>query len=273
MNIIDKLIPEPTVTPIEEVNGSEPGGKFTVEGYVTSNASGYDQDTAFFDCIYIQDDTAGINLFPVAGDFHIGQYVRATGVLGSYNGEREIVVSSIEAVEGHEECVIEPVELSAADAMSPDWTGTLIKVEGRVESVGYSSDGALETIMVNDGTGTARVFIDGYIMSSYIIDVKPGDTVSAIGIGSITVDTEDPNGGFIPRLRVRNRAEIIVTPGMPDVDGDGDVDANDALFIMRYVMELDTYPDEMIARMDVDGDGDIDAVDALLLMRYTMGLS
>ena len=28
---------------------------------VTSNASGYDKNTAFFDCIYLQDGTAGIN--------------------------------------------------------------------------------------------------------------------------------------------------------------------------------------------------------------------
>ncbi|MBO4848135.1 MAG: hypothetical protein J5586_03180, partial [Clostridia bacterium] len=268
MNIISKLIPEPTITPIAEVNAAEAGQKFTVEGYVTSNASGYDQETAFFDCIYVQDDTAGINLFPVAGDFHIGQYVRCTGVLGSYNGERELVVTKIEAVEGHEERIIEPLELTAAEAMSTDYTGMLIKVEGTVTSVGYSSDGALETIMVDDGTDVARVFIDGYIMSSYIIDVKIGDHVSAIGLASITVDTEDPDGGFIPRIRVRNRAEIEVTPGMPDVDGDGDVDTADALMILRYTMGLETYTEEIVARMDVDHDGDIDTVDALLLLRY-----
>ncbi|MBO4879807.1 MAG: hypothetical protein J5544_06065, partial [Clostridia bacterium] len=199
MNIINKLIPEPTITPIADVNAAEEGIKFTVEGYVTSNASGYDQDTAFFDCIYIQDETAGINLFPVAGDFHIGQYVRCTGVTGSYNGERELVVTKIEAVEGHEEMIIEPLELTAEEAMSTDYTGTLIKVEGTVDSLGYSSDGALETIMVNDGTGIARVFIDGYIMSDYIIEINVGDHVSAIGLASITVDTEDVNGGFIPR--------------------------------------------------------------------------
>ena len=272
MNIIRELIPEPTITPIAEVNAAEQGLKFTVEGYVTSNASGYDQDTAFFDCIYVQDDTAGINLFPVAGDFHIGQYVRCTGVLGAYNGERELVVTDIYAVEGHEECVIEPLELTAEEAMSTDYTGMLIKVSGTVTSLGYSSDGALETIMVNDGTDTARVFIDGYIMSSYIIDVKVGDHVEATGLASITVDTEDPDGGFIPRIRVRNRAEIIVTPGLPDVDGDGDVDSIDALIIMRYVMSLEEYPEAYIARMDYDGDGDIDSIDALLLMRAVMGL-
>ena len=273
MNIIHKLIPEPEITPIADVNAAEEGLKFTVEGYVTSNASGYDQDTAFFDCIYIQDDTAGINLFPVAGDFHIGQYVRVTGVTGSYNGERELVVTKIELVEGVEEQIIEPLELTAEQAMSTDYTGTLIKVEGTVESLGYSSDGALETIMVNDGTGTARVFIDGYIMSDFVIDIHVGDHVSAIGLASITVDTEDVNGGFIPRIRVRNRAEIEVTPGgLPDLNGDGNCNMTDALMILRYAMNVETYPDEIVALMDINHNGTINTTDALLYLRAVMGV-
>ena len=273
MNIIDKLIPEPTITPIEEVNAAEPGGKYTVEGYVTSNASGYDQDTAFFDCIYVQDDTAGINLFPVAGDFHIGQYVRCTGVLGAYNGERELVVTKIEAVEGHEERIIEPLELTAAQAMSTDYTGLLIKVSGTVESLGYSSDGALETIMVNDGTDVARVFIDGYIMSDYVIDIHVGDHVEATGLASITVDTESAEGGYIPRIRVRNRAEVIPTANpYPDLNGDGDNTSADVLMIMRYVMHLDQYTPEIVAMMDINHDGAVDMTDALLYLRHTMNL-
>jgi len=276
MNIINKIKPEPEVTPIIDVNNAEAGLKFTVEGYVTSNASGYDQDTAFFDCIYIQDDTAGINLFPVAGNFHIGEYVRATGVLGAYNGEREIVVTKIESVEGHEERVIEPEELSCADAMDPAWTGSLVKVNGTVTSVGYATDGTLETIMVRDETGTARVFIDGYIMSDYELDVQVGDTVSAIGLASITVDTEDPDGGFIPRMRVRNRTEVVVTnrpEALPDINGDGTTSVLDALLLLRWTMNLVELPDEIVAVMDIDGNGTINANDALLYLRRVLGLA
>ena len=54
------------ITPISQVKiQSELGYSYTVEGVVTSNASGYDHETAFFDCIYVQDETGGINLFPV----------------------------------------------------------------------------------------------------------------------------------------------------------------------------------------------------------------
>lgn len=275
MNIINKIIPEPEITPIADVNAADEGIKFTVEGYVTSNASGYDQDTAFFDCIYVQDDTAGINLFPVAGDFHIGQYVRVTGVTGSYNGERELLVTDIEVVGGVEEQIVEPTELTAAEAMSMQYTGTLVKVNGTVESLGYATDGTLETIMVNDGTGSARVFIDGYIMSEYEIDIHVGDTVSAIGLASITVDTEDPNGGYIARIRVRNRTEIVATTPVisyNDVNGDGSIDMQDALIIARHCLGIQEYPAEYIARMDIDGNGDITIADALLLMRYVLSM-
>lgn len=275
MNIINMLIPEPNITPIAEVNAAEEGLKFTVEGYVTSNASGYDQDTAFFDCIYIQDETAGINLFPVAGDYHIGQKVRVTGVTGSYNGERELVVTNIVALD-EDEYIVEPALLTAEEAMSMAYTGSLVKVEGKVTYIGYASDGTLETIMVEDATGTARVFIDGYIMSSYEIDVQLGDTIFAVGLASITVDTEDPNGGFIPRLRVRNREEIVLidrpSSHLIDINGDGIIDLADVLHLMRYCLGFEEIPESLIASCDINGDGSVDFVDAALFQRYIMGL-
>lgn len=72
-----RLINPVQITPIAEVQAqTEDGYKYTIEGVVTSNASGYDKETAFFDCIYVQDETGGINCFPVAGDFKIGDRVR-----------------------------------------------------------------------------------------------------------------------------------------------------------------------------------------------------
>ncbi|MBQ2383407.1 MAG: DNA-binding protein, partial [Oscillospiraceae bacterium] len=78
-NLVAHLNPT-VITDIAEVQAQvEEGVKYTIEGIVTSNASGFDKDTAFFDCIYLQDATAGINAFPVAGNFKIGDKVRITG--------------------------------------------------------------------------------------------------------------------------------------------------------------------------------------------------
>lgn len=182
------------------------GTKFTIKGVVTSNASGHDKDTAFFDCIYLQDGTAGINAFPVAGNYAIGDVVRITGTTSSYNGELQIAVSSIKLIEAG--TPVEPRSVTAAQAMSSEQLGSLLRVSGTVSKLEYSSDGALEGIYVNDGTGTAYVFIDGYIMSSYtgLNSIKVGDVCTAVGLGSITVDGS--GSGNVHRLRVRDRSEI-----------------------------------------------------------------
>lgn len=213
-NIIRSINPV-EISSIADVHAAPEGQEFTIRGTVTSNASGYDKDTAFFDCIYVQDATRGINLFPVAGNFKIGDVVLVTGMTSSYNGERQLDLSkgSIEKV-GDGTPVV-PATVTAAAAMSPTNTGNLMKVSGTVTDLIYAG-GILETIFVTDETGTARVFIDGYIMSSYqgLNDLKKGDQIEAIGLGSITADTS--GGTFIPRLRVRNRAEIKIIGTSPE---------------------------------------------------------
>ena len=89
-NLLGRINPV-KITDIATVQAqTEAGHKYTIEGVVTSNASGYDKATAFFDCIYVQDETGGINCFPVAGDFKIGDVVRVTGVTETYQGENDL---------------------------------------------------------------------------------------------------------------------------------------------------------------------------------------
>ena len=53
-----------------------------------------------------------------------------------------------------------------------------------------------------------------------------------------------------------------------DMDGDGDVDSDDAIYLLRYTLNPDRYPIEQDG--DVDGDGDADSDDAIYLLRYTL---
>ena len=58
-----------------------------------------------------------------------------------------------------------------------------------------------------------------------------------------------------------------------DADGDGDVDMNDVLLIMRYVMELDTIaPANLDPWCDVNCDGVVNMTDALLISRYIIDI-
>ena len=59
-----------------------------------------------------------------------------------------------------------------------------------------------------------------------------------------------------------------------DVNGDGTVNAVDALVAMRYVLGVSTesLTPEQIAAADFNGDGAVNAVDTLLIMRFSLGL-
>jgi len=63
---------------------------------------------------------------------------------------------------------------------------------------------------MQDETGTALLFINGYITSTdtSLDKLTVGMTVSGIGIGSRDVDEESADSAILARLRVRDRADI-----------------------------------------------------------------
>lgn len=192
---------------------AEEGVKFTVEGIVTSNASGYDKDTAFFDCIYVQDNTAGINAFPVAGNFKIGDKVRVTGTTSSYQGERQLAVRKIEKIADAEAPA--PVEVTAAQINDGSVLGSLVKIKGTITRV-EEAEGKIQTIMVKDAAGNeARVFIDGYITKDTEVEnAVVGNLVEAVGLASYDNTFVLSDGTPVyPRIRIRNRADVVCTAG------------------------------------------------------------
>ena len=210
--LLKKLNP-PKVTPIWQVRDAEEGMRFTITGIVSSNASGYDKDTAFFDCIYVQDATAGINAFPVAGNFKIGDSVRITGTTSSYQGERQISVETIELVGSGK--VHEPRSITAQELNDRSYEGSLVTLKGKVESFEYAN-GMVQTIMVRDAEGNlGRVFIDGYITTGYDVEnLAVGATVIATGLASY----DDSFDGPAPRIRIRDRKDVLCMAPMQFTD-------------------------------------------------------
>lgn len=197
---------------------AEEGVKFTVEGIVTSNASGYDKDTAFFDCIYVQDNTAGINAFPVAGNFKIGDKVRVTGTTSSYQGERQLAVTKIEKIADAEAPA--PVEVTAAQINDGSVLGSLVKIKGTITRV-EEAEGKIQTIMVKDAAGNeARVFIDGYITKDTEVEnAVVGNLVEAVGLASYDNTFVLSDGTPVyPRIRIRNRTDVVCTAGETPVE-------------------------------------------------------
>ena len=196
------------ITPIADVQAqTEAGYKYTIEGIVTSNASGYDKDTAFFDCIYVQDATGGICCFPVAGNYKIGDKVRITGTTDFFQGEPELQVTSIEKLsEGND---VTPTEVAAGAIADRSAEGLLVTVKGVVVSF-EKANGLVQTIMVRGADGkVARVFIDGYITTSKEVEnLALGAEVTVTGLASYDDTFNAPEGPF-PRIRIRNRADVV----------------------------------------------------------------
>ena len=160
----------------------------------------------------MQDDTRGINVFPVAGNYAEGMKVRVHGGVTYYCGEIELNLSSdyngsIEII-SDDITPLEPQLVTAKAAMADENISNLMRVEGKITEI-HKTAGVVDKIYVQDETGTALLFINGYITSTdtSLDKLTVGMTVSGIGIGSRDVDEESADSAIFARLRVRDRAD------------------------------------------------------------------
>lgn len=217
-NIINWMLPEKELEKItikefreDKDNDGEPdrlGEEYILEGIVTAQSEAVEPKNAFFEVIYIQDETGGINVFGVSNTpVKVGQKVRVKGRVEAYQGEFEIQISDESAdLEIIDENVneVSPKEMSTGESMLHENEGWLTKVTGKVVDMDESN------LYLEDGSGVSRIYVEGYIWDGINEDmkgkwdsrIKVGDTVSAIGLSS-----EDPEGN---RLRVRNTGEIVL---------------------------------------------------------------
>ena len=217
-NIINDVAPAKAaqITPIAELhvdaNGdNEPdlkGETRTIEGIITSGNN--NPLTSFFDVVYVQDETGGITIHPIANTkLKLGQKVRITGVVGSYEGDTQLgEVQELTDVEIIDESInlVEPTKLTAAQTMLEEYEGLLVSTQGVVKSI----DTQAGNIIISDESGEARVHINGYIgggqsgeaVGAWANRIKVGDTLSVIGLAA-----EDAAG---KRIRVRNTDEVVV---------------------------------------------------------------
>ncbi|WP_075074266.1 Ig-like domain-containing protein [Longilinea arvoryzae] len=150
----------------------------------------------FFNVLYVQDATGGITVHAPAGDidptaFTRGTHVRVIGTIDTYNGDTEIQFFEAEMVQVIDSTHTDPAPaaLSTHTASAEASEGWLVTVTGVVIQK-ISND----TIIVNDGTGPVRVFLDGY--NGTFDDILVFDRVQVVGLAS-----EDGDGS---RIRIRN---------------------------------------------------------------------
>ena len=214
-NILNAVKVELPLSTIAEMRAAEFGEVFRIIGYATSNRN---EGTSFFDAMYLQDETGGITVFPIAedGNIQIGTKMEIVGSLEHYQGDLEIQVISYKILD-EEPYIYAPEKVSNKEAMDYKKNGgKLLQVEGEVVEVKYTKDGTgVEEFVVKDGNGDiAKVFIDGYILSSktgkntLASTVKKGNTVSAVGLSFLHPEGDSEEGVCV--LRVRDCEEVLL---------------------------------------------------------------
>jgi hypothetical protein len=213
-NIMDNLyksINPITITSVADAKNLADGTDVIIEAIATSEvntqSTNTDTNKGFFDCIYAQDATGGINLFPVAAGIQEGQKARFYGEISHYQGEVELTVSKTTILDqGINK--LAPTTLATNESMLPTNTGLLVKTQGIVTSINKDTDGTINQFTINDGTGPAIVFINGYITKGITLSfITDGAMVSVVGLASIGEVVSDSN--MHPRIRVRDRSEIV----------------------------------------------------------------
>src|SRR5450830_639707 len=188
------------------------GTRVAIEGRVTAQSKAVGPNTAFFDVIYVQDATGGLDVFGISTSvIPLGTLVRVTGIVGQYEGDSQIHVLSesddILMIDSTP-ALVSPLSMSTGASMLETSEGWLVKVEGVVTSI--VTTGGDNSVYINDGTGVAKVYVYGYVgdgtdnpamLGAWDPAITVGDWVSAIGLAS-----QDAAGH---RLRVRNTAEIV----------------------------------------------------------------
>lgn len=88
--------------------------------------------------------------------------------------------------------------------------------------------------------------------------------VTALSVGETTITATTVDGGYSAEIKII----VTVAAQLGDVNGDGYIDAADALLCLRASVGLITLTPEQEAAADVNHDGLVDAGDAILILRY-----
>jgi hypothetical protein len=110
-----------------------------------------------------------------------------------------------------------------------------------------------------DNDGTYETDIAQY-------DIDDNTTVTTTATTKVTTPTETT---AITTTETNTSSDTTnITVG--DINGDGEVMANDLLMLKKYILQMSTLSDEALANADIDGNGEVLANDLLLLKKVIL---
>ncbi|SFS75010.1 hypothetical protein SAMN05444972_1074 [Marininema halotolerans] len=153
----------------------------TVEGTVTSKP-GIFGGQAF----YLQDDTAGIYIYQSEAGFDLGDQVKVSGKLTTYNNEKELT----DIVQIKKTGTKDLPEPKVVQAITEGNQGQLVRLEG-VTVQGIEKKGSSFEFNAVAGENTTRVRVDGrtgYTVDDFSKDYPEGSKIQLVGVASIFKD-------------------------------------------------------------------------------------
>ena len=169
--------------------------------------------------------------------------------------------------------VEEPEEPPQDDPETPPEDGSDLPSSGEQEDTQWPKTGIVQGVNVNVREGPDTAYEMVYKLST-------GDTVTVVESivnGSLTWGKlEDDNWICLKYVSFDAQPEEDPeqppsqpeTPPSADADGDGKIDKDDAIYLLRHVVYPDKYP--MTVDCDVDGNGKLDKDDAIYLLRHVV---
>ncbi|WP_234414299.1 DUF6359 domain-containing protein [Paenibacillus sp. CAA11] len=171
----------PAAVPVAEARGAADGTVVTVEGVVTSEPGLFGGQG-----FYLQDDTAGIYVYPQAADFHAGDRVTVSASKTVYNGEVELE----NPVWIEKKGIATVPEPKVQTELNETNQGQLVQLQNvTIRSYKTASPaGSFEFDVVSQDGSSVHVRIDGRTGISYDAfrsDFPEGTAVNIAGISSI----------------------------------------------------------------------------------------
>ncbi len=152
---------------------------------------------------------------------------------------------------------------------------TVLAARQRVESICFDQEeleirmNATSTLTVIFSPADATVKTLTWVSSDPgVASVSRTGVVTGLAVGETTITATTLDGGHTADITVRVTAEGL----RGDINGDGYVDAADAMLCLKHAVGLVTLDEAQQKVADVNGDGFIDAGDAIKILRYDAGL-
>lgn len=157
------------------------GEGVSVRGVVSTATDTYKRG---FNLIYIQDDAAGIAVYDpdhVLPSIAPGDVVEVRGTIGEYRGLAQMVAESGRTLRSG--APPRPLDLRIEEAASGRFSGRLVRVKGRVDSMSRASGLKVDFATTHD-TDLSFYFYRGMVAQVEAMGLEPGMAVRVTGIAS-----------------------------------------------------------------------------------------